>query len=168
MIVTEVFVYMINVAFLIVSGHLICVSSSGNVFTAQRRVPVSSFSKNHMTLWRHEMSFLGKCFSVIIKYKPYTVAFYDAQTNQAEHEAASISGNPSYTLVSLMRRIQNSSDIGKARERAIHPHLLLCRAVDATPTIANCGGQCYVHFWNGRVGVKDATYETPGGPYFYF
>lgn len=66
-----------------------------------------------------------------------------------------------------MRRIKNSWDMGKARERAIHPHLLLRRAVDAVPTIANCGGQCYVHVWNGRVAVKDASYETPGGPYFY-
>lgn len=113
MTVTEVFIYMINMSFLTVSEHLICVSSSGKVFTAQRRVPVSSFSKNHMTLWRHGMPFLGKCFSVTIKYKPYTMAFYDAQAI-AEVSTRRLSSLETLVILysNVMRRIENSPDIG--------------------------------------------------------
>lgn len=49
-ITTVIFICMINRVSLVVSEHLIYVSSGGEVFRAQREVLVGSLSKNHMTL----------------------------------------------------------------------------------------------------------------------
>lgn len=60
------------------------------------------------------MPFLGKYFSVIIKYKPHTMAFYDAQA-KAEVSTRRLSSLETLVILysNVMRRLKNSPDIGR-------------------------------------------------------